>query len=184
MVKNQENRPTALIMEVVLGYCNRNSPTGKRLQNNYLEKLDQPGGRASVFRQDGFTFDAGPTIVTAPFLLKELWDLCGRKFSDSVILEEMRPFYRIRFDDGTFFDYSGNPEKMKEQIRKFSPHEVESYDKFMKKAELCYQLGYEDLGNLPYNKLTDLIKSIPSMIRMEAWQSIYKSVSKYFRNEN
>ena len=110
-----------------------------------LRKLDQPGGRASVFRQDGFTFDAGPTIVTAPFLLEELWDLCGRKFSDSVMLKEMSPFYRIRFDDGTFFDYSGNPERMREQIRKFSPNEVQSYDNFMKKAELCYQLGYEDL---------------------------------------
>ena len=183
-VMNHESRPTALIIGSGFGGI----ATGIRLQARgyktiIFEKLDQPGGRASVFRQDGFTFDAGPTIVTAPFLLEELWDLCGRKFSDSVVLKEMSPFYRIRFDDGTFFDYSGNPERMREQIRKFSPNEVESYDNFMKKAELCYQLGYEDLGNLPYNTLTDLIKSIPSMIRMEAWQSIYKSVSKYFRNE-
>ena len=181
---NNENPPIALIIGSGFGGI----ATGIRLQARgyktiIFEKLDQPGGRASVFKQNGFTFDAGPTIVTAPFLLEELWELCGRKFSDSVTLEEMRPFYRIRFDDGTFFDYSGNTERMREQIRKFSPNEVKNYDKFMRKAELCYQLGYEDLGNLPYNTLTDLMKSIPHMMRMKAWQSIYKSVSKYFRNE-
>ena len=120
---------------MVLGVLQLEFAYRLEVQNNYLREADQPGGRASVFRQDGFTFDAGPTIVTAPFLLEELWDLCGRKFSDSVMLKEMSPFYRIRFDDGTFFDYSGNPERMREQIRKFSPTEVESYDNFMKKAE-------------------------------------------------
>jgi len=69
-----------------------------------LEKLEQPGGRAQVHRQDGFTFDAGPTIITAPFLLEELWALCGRRFSDDVDLRPMDPFYRIRFVDGTHFD--------------------------------------------------------------------------------
>ncbi len=141
MVINRQNRPTALIIGSGFGGI----ATGIRLQARgyktiIFEKLDQPGGRASVFKQDGFTFDAGPTIVTAPFLLEELWELCGRKFSDSVMLKEMSPFYRIRFDDGTFFDYSGNPEKMREQIRKFSPNEVKSYDNFMKKAELCINL--------------------------------------------
>src|SRR6478735_1853970 len=72
-----------------------------------LERLDQPGGRARVHRQDGFTFDAGPTIVTAPFLFEELWALCGRRLADDVTLVPMRPFYRIRFPDGATFDYSG-----------------------------------------------------------------------------
>lgn len=72
-----------------------------------LEKLDAPGGRAYVFRQDGFTFDAGPTIVTAPFLFEELWRSCGRELAQDVELRRVEPFYRIRFDDGSVFDYSG-----------------------------------------------------------------------------
>ena len=152
-------------------------------QTQVFERLDQGGGRASVFKQDGFIFDAGPTIITAPFLLEELWAICGRKFSNYVSLKKMDPFYRIRFDDGEFFDYSGEPEKMKAQIAKFCPEEVEQYEEFMKKAELCYKLGYEDLGNLPYNSFKDLLISIPSMFRMEAWQSIFSLVSKFFKNE-
>src|SRR5215467_7794443 len=73
-----------------------------------LEKLDAPGGRAYVHRQDGFTFDAGPTIITAPFLFEELWRLCGRRLADDVTLTPVSPFYRIRFDDGAIFDCSGD----------------------------------------------------------------------------
>src|SRR3954468_18843776 len=86
-----------------------------------LEKLDAPGGRAYVYRQDGFTFDAGPTIVTAPFLFEELWKLCGRKLSDDVTLVPVSPFYRIRFQDGSQFNYSGDPVAMRAEIAKFSP---------------------------------------------------------------
>ncbi len=74
-----------------------------------LERLDAPGGRAAVFRQDGFTFDAGPTIVTAPFLFEELWALCGRRLADDVDLRPVSPFYRIRFHDGACFEYSRRP---------------------------------------------------------------------------
>ena len=78
-----------------------------------LERLDAPGGRAYVHRQDGFTFDAGPTIVTAPFLFEELWALCGRRLSDDVDLRPVSPFYRIRFADGTWFDYTGDAAAMR-----------------------------------------------------------------------
>src|SRR5271165_4926115 len=81
-----------------------------------LEKLDAPGGRAYVHRQDGFTFDAGPTIVTAPFLFEELWALCGRRLSDDVELRPVSPFYRIRFDDGEVFNYSGDPDAMRAEV--------------------------------------------------------------------
>src|SRR5579871_1480675 len=85
-----------------------------------LERLDAPGGRAGVFRQDGFTFDAGPTIITAPFLLEELWQLCGRRFADDVTLVPLDPYYRIRFDDGVTFDYSGDPARMRAEIARIS----------------------------------------------------------------
>ena len=86
-----------------------------------LEKLDAPGGRAYVYRQDGFTFDAGPTIVTAPFLFEELWQLCGRRLSDDVDLRPITPFYRIRFDDGAVFDYTGDAAAMRAEVARFSP---------------------------------------------------------------
>ncbi|GER05330.1 hypothetical protein JCM17846_30120 [Iodidimonas nitroreducens] len=96
-----------------------------------VEKCDGPGGRAAVFRQDGFVFDAGPTIVTAPFLFEELWALCGKKLSDDVDLRPISPFYRIRFDDGTIFDYTGDREAMRAEIGRFSPEDVAGYDRFM-----------------------------------------------------
>ena len=86
-----------------------------------LERLDAPGGRAYVHRQDGFTFDAGPTIITAPFLLDELWGLCGKRFADDVELRLMEPFYRIRFDNGEHFDYSGDPERIRAEIAALRP---------------------------------------------------------------
>ena len=90
-----------------------------------VDKLEGPGGRAFVYRQDGYTFDAGPTIVTAPFLLEELWALCGRTMSDDIDLREITPYYRIRFDDGEHFDYSGDHEAMKREIARFSPDDID-----------------------------------------------------------
>src|SRR5512139_292054 len=96
-----------------------------------VEKRDAPGGRAYVHRQDGFTFDAGPTIVTAPFLFEELWRLCGREMADHIDLRPMSPFYRIRFDDGASFDYSGDVAAMRAEVARFSPQDVDGFMRFM-----------------------------------------------------
>ena len=90
-----------------------------------LEKLDAPGGRAYVYHQDGFTFDAGPTIVTAPLLLEELWAMCGKRFADDVELRTMDPFFRLRFDDGRIFDYSGDKERNIQQIKSYNEADAE-----------------------------------------------------------
>ena len=148
-----------------------------------VEKLDAPGGRAYVHYQDGFTFDAGPTIITAPFLLEELWTLCGRTFSDDVDLRPMDPFYRIRFHDGTHFDYSGNAETMLEEVARFEPADVAGYLRFVEDAERCKKLGFEGLGSVAFDSLGDLIRAIPAFARMGAWRSIYSLVAKHFKNE-
>jgi phytoene desaturase len=148
-----------------------------------LEKLDAPGGRAHVHYQDGFTFDAGPTIITAPFLLEELWTLCGRTFSDDVDLRPMAPFYRIRFHDGTHFDYSGDEEAMLEEVARFEPADVAGYMRFVEDAERCKKLGFEGLGSVAFDSLGDLIRAIPAFARMGAWRSIYSLVAKHFQNE-
>nr|WP_242523333.1 phytoene desaturase [Thiocystis minor] len=147
-----------------------------------LERLDAPGGRAYVHQRDGFTFDAGPTIITAPFLLDELWSLCGRVFADEIELKLMDPFYRIRFDDGRIFDYNGDPEAVKAQIRQFSPADAEGYDRFMRKSEAVCKIGFEQLGHRPFTAWTDMARIVPDMALLESYRTVYGMVSKYIKD--
>ena len=144
-----------------------------------LEKLDAPGGRAYVHRQDGFTFDAGPTIITAPQLLEELWTLCGRRMADDITLKPMEPFYRIRFNDGSWFDYSGDDATMRREVARFSPGDLEGFDRFIAAADQACKLGFEDLGGMPFNSFSDLLAALPSMVKMKAWESLYTLVSRH-----
>ncbi len=148
-----------------------------------LEKLDQPGGRARVFKQDGFTFDAGPTIITAPFVLDELWDMCGKKRQDYVPLKAMNPFYRIRFDDGTFFSCNDNAEDMRAEVARFNPDDVEGYERFMKDSKANYIVGFEKLGAKPFHRIWDMIKFVPWLAARRADRSVYSHVAKYIKNE-
>ncbi len=146
------------------------------------EKLDAPGGRAYVHRQDGFTFDAGPTIITAPFLLEELWALCGQRMQDHVDLRLMTPFYRIRFADGSSFDYSGDEDAMCEQIAKFSPADVPGYKRLMQAAERCRVLGFVEMGAVAFDKFKDLLAALPSFMRMNAWRSLHSLVARHIKH--
>ena len=148
-----------------------------------LEQLAEPGGRASVFRQDGFTFDAGPTIVTAPFLFEELWALCGRRLADDVDLRPVSPFYRIRFADGTVFDYTGDPAAMRAEVARFSPGDVEGYQRFMRASEAIFRVGFEKLGHVPFSAWTDMARVVPDMVRLQSYRSVYSLVSHYIADE-
>ncbi len=148
-----------------------------------LERLDQPGGRARVHRQDGFTFDAGPTIVTAPFLFEELWDLCGRRLADDVALVPMRPFYRIRFHDGATLDVSDDEAAMLAQVARIAPDEVEGYRRFMAaSAEIC-RVGFEQLGHVPFSAPSDMLRIAPDLLRLGGHRSVYGLVSRFFCDE-
>lgn len=144
-----------------------------------LEQLEAPGGRAYVYRQDGFTFDAGPTIVTAPFLLDELWALCGRRVDEDVTLVPVTPFYRIRFDDGAVFDYSGDADAMRAEIARFCPADVAGYDRFMAASAEIYRVGFEQLGAVPFDHWTDMARVAPALIRLEGYRSVHSLVAKY-----
>ncbi len=175
--------PTALVIGTGFGglaAAIRLSVKGYRVQ--VLEKLDAPGGRAYVHRQDGFTFDAGPTIITLPHLIEELFTLCGRRLQDHLDLRLMSPFYRIRFDDGTHFDYSNNDEEMLAQIERFSPEDVQGFKNLIKASEKCFQLGFVELGMVPFESLIDVAKALPKLVRMKAWQSIYSLVAQHIRH--
>jgi phytoene desaturase len=148
-----------------------------------LERLDAPGGRAYVFRQDGFTFDAGPTIVTAPFLLEDLWALCGRTLSDDVDLRPMDPFYRMRFHTGEEFNYTGDAEKMRAEVARFSPGDVAGYEAFMRASQEIYRVGFEQLGHVPFSSWTDMAKLAPQLLRLGSLRSVYGMVAKYVRDE-
>ena len=147
-----------------------------------IEKLDAPGGRAYVHRQDGFTFDAGPTIVTAPFLFEELWRLCGRRLADDVDLRPVAPFYRIRFDDGEVFDYSGDPIAMRAEFARLSPADVDGYEAFMRQSEAIFKTGFEKFGDIPFSSWTDMARIVPSMIGLESYKTVYGLVSCYVRD--
>jgi phytoene desaturase len=147
-----------------------------------LEKLDSPGGRAYVYRKNGYVFDAGPTIITAPHLLHELWELCGRTLADDVELKLLDPFYRIRFNDGTYFDYRGTLAEMRDEIAKFNPADLAGYDKFLEEAELCHKLGFDGLGSKAFDSLSDLFAAMPAMVKMRAWRTLFGMVSSYIKD--
>ena len=148
-----------------------------------LEKLDAPGGRAYVHRQDGFTFDAGPTIVTAPFLFEELWTLCGLRMSDHVELRATNPFYDIRFHDGEIFHYSGDPAAMRAEVARFSPGDVAGYTDYMREAEAIYRVGFEQLGDAPFDSVIDMAKVAGDLVRHNGHRSVYAVVSKFLKDE-
>jgi phytoene desaturase len=148
-----------------------------------LERLAEPGGRASVFRQDGFTFDAGPTIVTAPFLFEELWQICGRRMEDDVDLRPVSPFYRIRFPDGASFDYTGDPAAMRAEVARFAPGDVAGYERFMRASEAIFRVGFEKLGDVPFSRWTDMAKVVPDMVRLQSYRSVYSLVASYVKDE-
>jgi phytoene desaturase len=148
-----------------------------------LEALDQAGGRARVFRRDGFTFDAGPTVITAPYLLDELFALFGRAMHDYVRLVPVDPFYRILFADGASFDYVGDEERILEQIARLSPRDVDGYRRLAAHAERIFDVGYVQLADQPFDRPADMLRVLPAMVRLSSHRSVYSLVSRYIRDE-
>ena len=147
-----------------------------------LEKLDAPGGRAYVHRQGGHTFDAGPTIITVPSLFEELWALAGRRLADDITLKKLDPFYRIRFADGDHFDYSGDPDRMRAEVRRVCASDAAGYERFMKEADHCYKLGFVALGAKAFDTVGDLLRAAPSILRMRGWRSLYTMVASHLKH--
>ncbi len=148
-----------------------------------LEHLAEPGGRASVFRQDGFTFDAGPTIITAPFLLEELWALAGGRLADDIALHSVSPFYRIRFNDGTQFDCSGDAEAMRAQVRQLAPADAKGYEDFIALSEEIYKIGFEKLAHKSFGSWIDMVRILPDLLRLSGYRSVSGLVSSKIRDK-
>jgi phytoene desaturase len=148
-----------------------------------LEARDQPGGRASVFEVDGYTFDAGPTVITAPYLFEELFSLVGRRMEDYIDLMPVDPFYRITFTDGSSFDYVGDEDRLLAQIEAFNPPDVEGYRRLAEHSRRIFEIGYEQLADQPFDHLMDMLRIVPEMIRLGNYRSVYSLVAKYIKDD-
>ena len=173
-------RPHALVIGSGFGGLAAAVRLGARgYRVSVVEKLDAPGGRALVHRQDGFTFDAGPTVITAPFLFEELWALCGKRLADDVELRPVAPFYRVVFDDGERFDYSGDAAAMRAEVARIAPNDVEGYERFLAMSERIFKVGFEELGDQPFDSWTDMARAAPDLIRLEGYRTVWSLACKH-----
>ncbi len=148
-----------------------------------IDRLDVPGGRGSQITQGGHRFDLGPTIVTVPQGLRDLWAVCGRDFDRDVTLTAMDPFYEIRWPDGSTFAARQDDAAMQAEVARISPNDVKGYAKFLRDSEARYWFGYQDLGRRPMHKLWDLIKVLPTFAMMRADRSVYAHAARRVRDE-
>jgi phytoene desaturase len=149
------------------------------VQTTLFEGRDQPGGRAYVYRDHGFTFDAGPTVITAPECLEELFTLAGRKMSDYVELLPITPFYRLLWDDGDRFDYVGDSEQMLAQIAARAAGDAEGYSAFVEYTKRVFQKGYTELAAKPFLHFFDMVRVAPELARLRADRSVYDTVARF-----
>ncbi len=153
-------------------------------QTTIFEARDKPGGRAYVYEDQGFTFDAGPTVVTDPDCLRELFALTGRKLEDYLDLMPVTPFYRLYWEDGYVFDYSNDPEENARQIREKNPEDVAGYERFLAYSEEVMREGYIKLGTAPFLNFSDMIRSAPELMRLQSYRSVYSMVSKFIKDDH
>lgn len=153
------------------------------IKTKIFESRDLPGGRAYVYRDNGFVFDAGPTVITAPLCIEELFTLCGKKMESYVEMIPINPFYRLFWEDGSTFDYCNDEERLMEQIRSFNGADVDGYRKFEKYAKEVFDIGYTQLSHVPFLKFSDMVRVAPDLIRLKAYRSVYSIVSSYIKDE-
>ncbi len=144
-----------------------------------LEMRDKPGGRAYVFEQDGFTFDAGPTILTVPFVLRELAECAGKCLDDYVTIVPCEPFYRIVFPDGQRFDYTGDPATLEAEIARFNPDDVAGYRRYLDYTRQVFDRAFTDLAAHSFHNLWEMLKVAPDLARLRADQSVFRRVSEF-----
>ena len=148
-----------------------------------VEARDKPGGRAYYWEKDGFTFDAGPTVITDPACLRELWALSGHDMAADVALEPVSPFYRLHWADGTTFDYTNDDVVLNAEIAKLNAEDIAGYRKFLEYSAGVYHEGYEKLGHVAFLDFASMIKAAPALARYQAWRSVYSMVSHFVKSE-
>jgi len=148
-----------------------------------VEARDKVGGRGYVWEREGFTFDAGPTVITDPDCLRELWALSGHTMADDVELMPVMPFYRLNWPDGTTFDYSNDDAAMRREFDRVAPDDWAGYEDFLAYSAGVYQEGYVKLGHVPFLDFASMLKAAPALARYQAWRSVYSMVSHFVKSE-
>lgn len=149
-----------------------------------FEARDKPGGRAYVYERDGFVFDGGPTVITAPVAFEELFAVAGKQLKDYVEFIPVRPFYRLLWDDGDCFDYVGDSEQMLEQIRRRNPKDTDGYLQFVEYSRKVFQRGYEELAATPFLRFVDMLRVAPALAELRADRSVYATVARFVENDH
>ena len=147
-----------------------------------VEKRDRAGGRAYVFRQRGFVFDAGPTIITAPAMIDDLFALAGRRTAESVRLVPLDPYYNVRFEDGAVFRYTGDHDRLRDEVRRFNELDVDGYERFCLAAQRVFDCAFP-LIDRPFTSLVDMARVLPQLVRLRADRSVAHLAERYFRDE-
>ena len=148
------------------------------------EGRDKLGGRAYVYRDEGFVFDAGPTVITDPDCLEQLWRLSGRDMKDYVELVPVDPFYRLCWEDGTVFDYNNDQDALDRQIEALNPKDVQGYRDFLAYSKRVYHEGYEKLGTTAFLNFGQMVRAAPALMATNAYKSVYAKVSEFIEDEH
>lgn len=148
-----------------------------------FEKLDKAGGRAYVFEKNGYRFDAGPTVITAPFMFDDIFGKAGKKCSDYFELVPCEPFYRIFNDEGKHFDYNSNEDFILSEIDKWNPDDKEGYRQFMQNARVIFQKGFIELADKPFLRFMDMVRVAPDLIRLQSYKNVHSYVSQFVKDD-
>ena len=148
-----------------------------------IEKHPDLGGRARVFKRNGFTFDGGPTVITAPYLIEELFELFNKNPKDYIELTPIKTWYRFIFEDGKKFDYSGDEDQMKKQIKEINEEDVKGYQELVKFTKKIFDKGFTELADVPFDKPLVMMKQLPALLKLKSYKSVYSLVSSYIKNE-
>ena len=148
-----------------------------------VEKHKDLGGRARVFKKNGFIFDAGPTVITAPYLINELFELFNKKSENYINLKPLKTWYRFIFDDGSKFDYSGDEDLMKRQIEMMNKDDIKGYEELVKFTKKIFDKGFMELSDISFNRPLTMLKQLPALLKLKSYRSVYSLVSSYVKNE-
>ena len=155
----------------------------KRHKVTLIEKQPDLGGRARVFKKNGFTYDGGPTVITAPYLIDELFELFKKNPKDYIELSPLKIWYQFIFEDKSKFNYSGNEIEMKKQIEAISKEDVEGYEKLVSFTKKIFDKGFTELADVPFDKPLIMMQQLPALLKLKSYKSVYSLVSSYVKNE-
>ena len=148
-----------------------------------VEKHNDLGGRARVFRRNGFIFDGGPTVITAPYLINEIFELFNKNPNDYINLSPLKVWYQFIFEDKSKFDYSGDENDMKKQIEKISKEDVLGYEKLVNFTKKIFDKGFTELADVPFDRPFVMMQQLPALLKLKSYKSVYSLVSSYIKNE-